>query len=113
MDEEESDPKNSTSNSFSKFKLGGATLHLPNVSSKDSLMYRIESLRMFLEDKLGFETFIKIYHLLNDNNANNNNNNGSDPSIDEQIGKILNEEQMPLLSLIHQLIFCEDCMYDS
>jgi hypothetical protein len=86
-------------------------------------MYRIESLRMFLEEKLGMDTFIKLYHLLNDDNDNNpaaagssggresEENNNSE--VDEEIARLLTKDQMPLLSLVHQLIFCEDRLYDS
>lgn len=37
---------------------------IPGVSEKDSMSYRIESLRFYLENQLGEEIFIKTYQYL-------------------------------------------------
>jgi hypothetical protein len=65
-----------------------------------------------MEDKLGMDIFMKVYHLLNDGNSESP-SSSSTSEVDDEIAHLLTEDQMPLLSLIHQLIFCEDRMYDS
>jgi NIMA (never in mitosis gene a)-related kinase len=37
---------------------------VPGISEKDSISYRIEALRFYLEKQLGEETFIKAYQYL-------------------------------------------------
>ena len=37
---------------------------MPGISEKDSISYRIEALRFYLENQLGDESFIKAYQYL-------------------------------------------------
>ena len=38
--------------------------NLPGVSEKDTITYRIEALRVFLEDQMGEDTFYQAYKYL-------------------------------------------------
>lgn len=89
-----------------KFKLLGATLRLPNVSERDSVAHRIESLRMFLEKMVGDDLFLQVYRLLD----------GMTQTDDEDIimakaSAMLGPKKI-YLSLVNQLIYCEDVFYD-
>jgi hypothetical protein len=100
---DESAESSSKSSSADKFSLGGQTLNLPNVSNGDSLYYRIESLRVYLETELGEDKFLKAYRCLKDAE--------DDSQEDEETEKHLNEilaGKMEYLSLLNQLLFCED-----
>lgn len=88
---------------ISKFRLDGNTLRLKNVSEADSLMYRIESLKAYLDRELGEDRFLTVYRLLFDQTPDDK----DDEDIERQIETILGKEDMGFLSLIHQLIFCE------
>eukprot|EP00743_Colponemidia_sp_Colp-15_P002605 GILK01002822.1.p1 GENE.GILK01002822.1~~GILK01002822.1.p1 ORF type:complete len:897 (-),score=171.16 GILK01002822.1:188-2878(-) len=93
-------------NIFSKFLSPlGQTLVLANVSAKDSVGYRIENLRVYLEDQMGMDPFIGAYRYLQDTV----NEDGED--IDEALERILGSTNMKFLPLIHQLIYCEDQYY--
>jgi NIMA (never in mitosis gene a)-related kinase len=85
-----------------KFMLGGETIKLPNVSDNDSLSYRIESLRLYLEKELGDEIFIKAYKLLK-----NIQEEDDDDELSKQLVLILGSK-LNYVSLIHQLIYCEE-----
>lgn len=91
------------SSAGNKFRLGNQTLKLDHVSETDTLCYRIESLRMYLEKQLGDDHFIAAYGILNEQDAESD-----DAVIEASLQKILGEENMGFTSLIHQLIFCED-----
>lgn len=82
--------------------MGDQLPNLPNVKQDDSLYYRIESLRLHLEEQLGEETFIKAYKLLKDLQEQDD-----DDVLTEQLVVALGDK-VTHLPLIHQLIYCED-----
>lgn len=92
---------------INKFRIDGSTLRLPNVDERDSLMYRIESLRMYLDKELGEDTFIKVYKLLKDQGRDDD-----EAYVQHQLYNALSEEKMGYVQLIHQLIFCEERFSD-
>ena len=78
--------------------------NLPGVQASDSMGYRIEALRVYLETQLGEQPFITAYqHFMNMGD-------GDDPNI---IDQIIGPKQMKFLPLIHQLISCEDSYYSN
>lgn len=89
-----------------KFKLLGATLKLPNVSDRDSVAHRIESLRMFLEKMVGDELFIKVYRLLDSMGQEDD-----EDAVMSKATSMLGPKKI-YLSLVNQLIYCEDVFYD-
>ena len=78
--------------------------NLPGVSATDSMGYRIEALRVYLENQLGDIPFIAAYkHLVN--------LSVDDDSADDELESILGPDKMKFVTLIHQLIVCEDSYY--
>lgn len=89
-----------------KFIFNGKELILECVSGDDSLSYRVEALRMFIEEGLGLDTFLAIYQLLTDDS-----DNMSDADIDKKTKEILHtKEQLNYYPLLNQLIKCEDTL---
>ena len=85
---------------YAKFlRPDGKELYLPGVSEKDGVAYRIEALRVYLEQTIGDEKLLTVYQVLHDDSAD---------SIDLQ--KILGKEAK-YLPLVYQLIVCEDSYY--
>jgi hypothetical protein len=82
-----------------KFQLG---VLLPNVSDEDSLYYRIEALRVYLEKQLGADTFLQAYRFLKAMEDQEDSDESS-----EQLTAIL-KDKLGYLSLLNQLLFCED-----
>lgn len=79
--------------------------NLPGVQSSDSQTYRIEALRVYLEDNLGETTFIAAYkHYINVSEFNED--------VDSEIETILGKKKMQFFPLIYQLIVCEDSLKD-
>ena len=79
--------------------------NLPGVQASDSMGYRIEALRVYLETQLGEEPFITVYqHLANMGNEDDTNN---------IIDSMIPVKKMKFLPLIHQLINCEDSYYSN
>ena len=67
------------------------------------MTYRIEAMRVYLEDKLGDVAFIAAYkHLVNLSNGS---------ELDDDLEQILGPKKMKYVTLIHQLIVCEDSFY--
>lgn len=88
-----------------KFVLNGQTLRLPGLTEQDTLPNRVEALRVYLESELGTDTFVKVYRLMNDLQS------GDDDALTErEIALALGPERMPVLSLVNQLLVCEDSM---
>lgn len=84
-----------------KFMLDGQAFQLPNVAATDPLMHRIESLRMFLEEKMGDDALIECYRTLNNMSTDD----------DEQVQKVseaLPADKRRFIPLVMQLIVCED-----
>ena len=67
------------------------------------MTYRIEALRVYLEERLGDITFIAAYkHLVNLSN---------EAEVENDLEEILGPKKMKYVTLIHQLIVCEDSYY--
>ncbi|GFH30234.1 protein kinase domain-containing protein [Haematococcus lacustris] len=47
-----------------RFMLNGVEVPLEGVRSNDSLAHKVEALRMFLDQKLGTQAFLKVYRRL-------------------------------------------------
>lgn len=78
--------------------------NLPGVQASDSMGYRIEALRVYLETQLGDQVFIGAYQHL----ANLSNDDDDSNVIESIIGK-----KMKFVPLIHHLIVCEDSYYQN
>lgn len=80
-------------------------LDLPGVSATDSQSYRIEALRVYLEEKLGETSFIAAYkHYVNISDINE--------EVEAEIESILGDKKVKYVHLIYQLIVCEDSYYN-
>lgn len=78
---------------------------LPGVQATDSQSYRIEALRVYLEENLGETSFIAAYkHYINVSEVTE--------EIDSEIEGILGKKKMKFVGLIYQLIVCEDTYYN-
>ena len=77
--------------------------------------YRIEALRVYLENQLGDIPFIAAYkHLVVSNNLTLyilQNLSVDDDSADDELEGILGPERMKFVPLLHKLIVCEDSYY--
>lgn len=81
-------------------------LDLPGVTSTDSQSYRIEALRVYLEEMLGDTCFIAAYkHYINSSEDNEN-------VEDEIIDTLKDKTKEKFVPLIFQLIVCEDTYYN-
>ena len=78
---------------------------LPGVSSSDSNSYRIEALRVYLEEKLGDADFINAYSYYM-------NASEFDGKVEEEVEYILGPKKKKYVGLIYQLIVCEDTYYN-
>ncbi len=68
--------------------------NVPGVSATDSMGYRIEALRVYLENQLGDIPFIAAYkHLVN--------LSGGDDSANEELEDIVGPKKMKFVTLIH------------
>ncbi|KAA6386780.1 MAG: putative NEK/NEK1 protein kinase [Streblomastix strix] len=120
--------------SVNKFTEFGKTLNLPGVTPVDSLCFRIESLRIYCEQIVDVDKFVSLYKymksmleegsddedeitvdkarvIMNVGNAGQNNGQGIKKGIQQKgcnKGIVSGEQIAKLISLINQLIFCED-----
>ncbi|OHT13794.1 hypothetical protein TRFO_16021 [Tritrichomonas foetus] len=85
------------------FTFSGKELHLPMVKDNDSLQYRIEALRQFIEKNLGFDKFLEIYRLISVEIDEMNEGEG-----ETKVKEILNDNELSFYPLIQQLVFCEE-----
>lgn len=92
-----------------KFTLAGKTLKLPNVSKEDSLHFRIESLRLYLENELGLDDFIRAYQLIK---AIQDAEEDKEEALSNQLTGLLPGKKMNLCSLILQLVYCENQLFE-
>ncbi|KAH0572066.1 Kinase, NEK [Spironucleus salmonicida] len=74
---------------------------LTNPNAKESLCYRMESLRAFMEKELGFDSFVNVYGAVMDANDNDNELDG------DAMRRQLGADNMGYLNLIVQLIMVE------
>lgn len=73
---------------------------LPGVTEADSIFYRIEALRSYLEEKLGLESMMRAYQYLQDPPADDDSN--------AELSTFLEPKKLKFVPLIYQLIVCED-----
>lgn len=78
--------------------------NLPGVGATDSQSYRIEALRVYLEDKLGDEDFVNAYNYYLSASE-------LDEKVSEEVEVMLGSKKK-YVGLIYQLIVCEDTYYN-
>jgi len=88
---------------FQTFLYDGKPLALPGVSERDSMAYRLEALRVYLETVLGEDLFIEAYQHVMEETADD------EESVDLK-GKM--GDKLKFVPLIYQLIVCEDSFYN-
>ena len=76
---------------------------LPGIGGKDSIYARIEALRMYLEQKLGVTEFREAYNCMMD----------ADDVDSEVLQRILGHKKMKYVSVIAQMIVCEEECYSN
>lgn len=82
----------------------GLTVRL-DVEERDSLFFRIEALRMYLEKELGLDDFVTVYRFLNDSILPEAEQRGVR---DRPLEMLVAPKAIEFLPLVHQLIVCED-----
>jgi hypothetical protein len=112
IDEEEAkdetpiEPKRTASDA--KFFMDGKELKLPSVTDRDSMNYRIEALRKFIEDGIGVERFVRAYRFLGGGS-----DGLSEQAVDIEVRQIFcGEKQLAYYPLVHQLVVCEESLAD-
>jgi len=85
----------------------GKALRLPGVSDQDTVGYRIEALRVYLEQQLTVDKFLQAYNFLIDPPHND----GDEDDDTTQLQNILGPERTKFIPLIYQMIVCEDAYY--
>ncbi|KAK2953519.1 putative G2-specific protein kinase nimA [Blattamonas nauphoetae] len=102
--------------STTKFTSFGQTLRLPGVSEEDSLCYRIESLKIYCEQIVPVEKFISLYHAMKTIQEKDDDETMSIEKAQKIMGVTEKETDsgkvVQLISLINQLIYCEDRLDD-
>ncbi|CAK0904997.1 unnamed protein product [Prorocentrum cordatum] len=80
----------------------GAQVELP-VGERDSLCYRVEALRVYIERELGIDDFLYAYQYLNESVL-------SEGVVDRgtPLEEVISSKAIGFMPLIHQLIVCED-----
>ncbi|KAG1679536.1 hypothetical protein FOA52_011138 [Chlamydomonas sp. UWO 241] len=85
-----------------RFVLDGKVVPLP-VRREDPLGVKVESLRMYLDDALGTDVFMKVYRRLESLTVDDD-----EAEVSREFLSLLGAERLPYLALIHQLIVCEE-----
>ncbi len=79
----------------------------------DSIGYRIEALKVYLEKQLGEEKFMDVYKYLEKTGSHGESQ--SDVDEESSVGKILKrtlgKAGLKFVPLIYQLLVCEDSYY--
>ncbi|GFH11762.1 protein kinase domain-containing protein [Haematococcus lacustris] len=83
--------------------LNGVEVPLEGVRSNDSLAHKVEALRMFLDQKLGTQAFLKVYRRLESLSLEDD-----ESEVSREFLAVLGQDKLPYLQLIHQLIVCEE-----
>jgi len=78
---------------------------LPGISENDSAFARIETLRCYLESRIGMSRFIQAYEYLS--------NPPPEDEENQQLHEIVGAENVKFIPLIYQMIVCEDSYYTS
>ena len=79
---------------------------LPGITATDSRSYRIEALRVHLENQLGDGPFVQAYRYMVNHTAD-------DDTPNDELEAILGDKKMKFVPLITQLIVCEDAYYET
>jgi len=72
---------------------------------EDTISYRIEALRVYLEKQVGEKPFFETYKILSDMSSGEDANN--------ELIRVLGKTNMKFIPLIYQMIVCEDSYYGS
>lgn len=92
-----------------KIILNGREIVLISASGDDSLSYRVEALRHFIEEGIGLEKLLTIYNLLSDECDNMNSDD-----INKVIKETLNTDELfGYYPLINQLVVCESLLNET
>jgi len=95
---------------FARFlRPDGKELYLPGVSQQDSITYRIEALRVYLEHQLGDMVLIAAYQYLQEQGASHKK---AEEEVSQDLQKMMGKN-IKFLPLMYQLIVCEDNYYCS
>ncbi|KAM3141150.1 hypothetical protein pb186bvf_006755 [Paramecium bursaria] len=86
----------------SQFLNHGKQINVPGTSDRDTIGYKIEALRYYLEQQIGFELFMQVYQTIESQDSE---------SSMKMINQFLNQDQRKYIPLIYQLIVCEDSYY--
>ncbi|KAK8845020.1 hypothetical protein M9Y10_021196 [Tritrichomonas musculus] len=90
------------------FYFGGKEIKLPSVTDRDSLSYRVEAIRQFIEKGLGLDKFIEIYRFIVVENDEMN-----EIDANKKIHEILSTpDELSYYKLIQQLVVCEETLND-
>jgi len=84
----------------------GRVLHLP-VSERDSISYKIEALKVYLEQEVGFQDFLAMYRYLEECVQ------GAGDWETEPRLALASQEAANFLPLVHQLLVCEDLCFNN
>ena len=88
------------------FYFGGKELKLPSVTDRDSLSYRVEAIRQFIEKGLGLDKFLEIYRFVTVES-----DEISEAEANKKIHEILStDDELSYYKLIQQLIVCEEAL---
>ena len=90
-----------------RFLFAGTELHLPMVTDKDSLNYRAEAIRQFVENGIGLDRFMEAYEIMT------RQDDASERRRKKRVERVLKtKKEMEYYPLIQQLIVCEESMND-
>jgi len=93
-------------NEHRPFHLHGRVVSLP-VSAEDSLTYRVEALKVYLEQEIGLDAFLCLYRYLNASVQKESEFLGKQESLESMV----EARAIEYLPLVHQLIVCEDACF--
>ena len=91
---------------LTRFLHKNATLCITGAGEAQSAHHRIEALRNFLEHELGVRKFVQAYDIVKSTY-----HGADEPNSGERIGGILQSAELEYVSLIVQLIICEEGVY--
>lgn len=88
------------------FYFGGKEIKLPSVTDRDSLSYRVEAIRQFIEKGLGLDKFIEVYRFIVVESDEMN-----EIDANKKIHEILSTpDELSYYKLIQQLVVCEETL---
>jgi len=90
-----------------RFQMAGQTIPLEGASDFDTTCSRIESLRLYLEDKLTPPIFLQAYRIMCAVTEDDD-----ERDLESNLCKVVGANRSEYLNTICQLIFCEDRTYD-